>query len=91
MNTTIAELESIRKRLKKIRFDKGFTQEFMADKLDISQNSYHKLENGRTKICLRKFIDISKVLEIEISELINGPEKTYSFTKYYKTPIEKVF
>lgn len=90
MNTTISELKCIRERIKGIRYEKGFTQDNMADMLNISQNSYHKLENGYSKMSLYKFIDICKVLEIEITEVINGPDKTYSFSKYYKKPEVKI-
>ena len=86
MNTTNTELRNIRERIKEVRYKKGFTQDNMADMLNISQNAYHKLENGHSKMSLSRFIDICKVLEIEVSELINGPEKTYEFSKYYKKP-----
>jgi hypothetical protein len=39
---------------------------------------------------LSKFIDICKVLEVEITEVINGPEQSYAYSKYYKKPIVKV-
>ena len=90
MNTTATELKNIRERIKSIRFKKGLTQDNMADMLNISQNSYHKLENGHSKINLSKFIDICKVLEVETIELLNGPEQTYTFSKYYKNPLVKV-
>ncbi len=90
MNTTATELKNIRERIKTIRFEKGLTQENLADMLHISQNAYHKLENGHSKMNLSKFIDICKVLEIEAAELINGPEQAYSFSKYYKKPAVKV-
>jgi DNA-binding XRE family transcriptional regulator len=91
MNTTTEELEKIRERIKKIRFEKGLTQDNMASMLNISQNAYHKLENGHSKMNLSKFIDICKVLEIEMAEIINGPERTYTFSKYYKKPLVKVY
>ncbi len=78
-------VNDIRKRIKKIRVEKGYSQEYMADMLSISQNAYHKLERGRTRINLKKFIEIAKILEIEISELINGPEYVYMFSRYYQT------
>lgn len=87
MNTTGIELKEIRERIKRIRFEKGLTQDNMADMLSISQNAYHKLENGHTRICLSKFINICKVLKIDPVELINGPEKKYVFSRYYKKPI----
>ena len=84
MSTTQQSVDEIRERIKKIRTEKGYSQEYMADMLSISQNSYHKLERGHTRISLHKFIDIAKILEIETSELINGPEHVYLFSKYYK-------
>ena len=72
MPTSQQLVKDILERIKKIRVEKGYSQEYMADMLSISQNAYHKLERGHTRINLQKFIDISKILEIEISELING-------------------
>ena len=56
----------------------------MADMLCISQNAYHKLEKGHTRIHLEKFIDIANVLEVEVSDLFNGPDHVYVFSSYYK-------
>jgi transcriptional regulator with XRE-family HTH domain len=84
MPTSQQLVNDIRDRIKKIRIEKGYSQEYMADRLNISQNAYHKLEREHTRINLQKFIDISKILEIEISELINGPEYVYIFSRYYQ-------
>jgi transcriptional regulator with XRE-family HTH domain len=89
MPTSQQLVKDIRERIKKIRVEKGYSQEYMADMLNISQNAYHKLERGYTRINLQKFIEISKILEIEISELINGPEHVYMFSKYYKKSLLK--
>lgn len=84
MPTSQQLVKDIRERIKRIRTEKGYSQEYMADMLSISQNAYHKLERGHTRINLQKFIEISKILEVEISELINGPEYVYIFSKYYQ-------
>ena len=84
MHTTKQLVNDIRDRIKKIRIEKGYSQEYMAGMLNISQNAYHKLERGHTRINLQKFLDIARILEIEVSELINGPEYVYMFSKYYK-------
>jgi transcriptional regulator with XRE-family HTH domain len=89
MPTSQQLVKDIRERIKKIRVEKGYSQEYMADRLNISQNAYHKLERGHTRIHLQKFIEISKILEIEISELINGPEHVYIFSKYYQKNLLK--
>lgn len=91
MNTAQQLVDEIRERIKTIRLEKGYSQDYMADKLHISQNAYHKLEKGYSRIHLLKLIHISKILEIELIELINGPEYVYIFSKYYKkTLLRKV-
>ncbi|MEQ6123692.1 helix-turn-helix transcriptional regulator [Pseudotenacibaculum sp. MALMAid0570] len=84
MSTTQQIVEEIRERIKRIRLEKGYSQDYMADMLNISQNAYHKLERGHSRINLQKFIDIARILEIETAELINGPEYVYIFSKYYQ-------
>ena len=84
MSTTQQIVGEIRERIKRIRLEKGYSQDYMADMLNISQNAYHKLERGHSRINLQKFIEIARILEIETSELINGPEHVYIFSKYYQ-------
>ena len=88
MDTTQKLVKDIRERIKKIRVDKGYSQDYMAEMLDISQNSYHKLEKGHTRIHLQKFITISRILEVNASELINGPNHKYIFSNYYENDID---
>lgn len=87
MNTTQQIVKEIRERIKRVRLEKGYSQDYMADMLNISQNAYHKMERGHSRINLQKFIDIAKILEIETSELINGPEHVYIFSKYYQSQL----
>lgn len=84
MNTSKLQVEEIRERIRTLRIDKGYSQDYMADMLNISQNAYHKLEKGYTRIHLEKFIDIAKVLEVEVSDLFNGPDHVYIFSSYYR-------
>ena len=84
MNNSKIEIKEIRERIKTVRIEKGYSQDYMADMLNISQNAYHKLEKGHTRIHLEKFIDIAKVLEVEVSDLFNGPDHVYIFSSYYR-------
>ena len=84
MNNSKIIVEEIRERIKTVRIEKGYSQDYMADMLNISQNAYHKLEKGHTRIHLEKFIDIAKVLEVEVSDLFNGPDHVYIFSSYYR-------
>ena len=72
MKTSKLLVEQIRERIKIIRIEKGYSQDYMADMLNISQNAYHKLEKGHTRIHLEKFIDIAKILEVDFSELFKA-------------------
>ncbi|TSJ38915.1 helix-turn-helix transcriptional regulator [Mucilaginibacter corticis] len=60
-------LVNIRKR----RGELGYSQEYMALKLHISQNSYSKLELGITKLTVQKFLEISELLQVLPSSLTN--------------------
>ena len=84
MNNSKIIVKEIRERIKTVRIEKGYSQDYMADMLKISQNAYHKLEKGHTRIHLEKFIDIANVLEVEVSDLFNGPDHVYIFSSYYR-------
>lgn len=61
----------IEHRLEKIRKLKGFSQEYVAEKLHISQNLYSKMERGEAPVTLEKLTEICEVLEIDIKTLQN--------------------
>ena len=84
MKTSKLLVEGIRERIKIIRIEKGYSQDYMADMLNISQNAYHKLEKGHTRIHLEKFIDIAEILEVNFSELLKGSYYVYVFSGQYK-------
>ncbi len=70
MNNTLS------KNIRKYRELKGYSQEYMAGELHISQPSYAKLENDSTKITVDRLFSISKLLEIEIAELLDLKNQT---------------
>lgn len=47
-------MESILLKIKNQRLLKGYSQEYMGMKLDISQRAYGKIENGYTKLNFSK-------------------------------------
>ena len=47
-----------------IRLRKGYSQYYMANALDISQNSYCLLENGQTKFALDRIIQIAIIFDL---------------------------
>lgn len=60
-------LVGVSKKIEKIRKLKGFSQEYVAAKLSISQNAYSKIERGETKVTTVKLIEICEVLEVDVN------------------------
>jgi len=56
--------------IRKVRDLKGFSQEFMANRLTISQRQYSRIENNETELTLSKLETISDVLEVSIEQLL---------------------
>lgn len=57
-------------KIRKIRELKGYTQDYMATKLEMSQRSYSKLEKEEIKLDWQRIEKISDILEIEPTDLI---------------------
>jgi transcriptional regulator with XRE-family HTH domain len=57
--------------IRKIREFRNYTQDYLAAKLNISQNAYSKIELGYSSITLHRLIEITEILEISLVELIN--------------------
>lgn len=64
-------MDSIGFTIRKIREKKGFSQEYMASVLDISQASYARLENEETKITIERLQKIAEILETNIIDFFN--------------------
>ena len=58
-------IEEIRKRIKFIRLEKGYTQNYVGEQLHMSQISYHKLEKGKTSLKVQTLIDLAVILEVK--------------------------
>ena len=56
--------------IRKIREFRNYTQDYLAAKLRISQNAYSKIELGYSNITLRRLIEISEILEVELEDII---------------------
>jgi len=42
----------------------------MSDSLNVSQNTYFKIETGKTKLDIYRLIQISNILEFDLYELL---------------------
>lgn len=75
-----------------VRECKNYSQETMAEKLNITPGGYSKLERGESKMSVDKLIEIAQVLEIELSDLflIQGKAPIYAKNNHC-SPIQQQY
>lgn len=66
INKLIEEKEVVTK-IRNIRIQKEYSQEYIGVRLGIGQVVYHKLENGKTKLKIEILIKLAIILKVEIS------------------------
>jgi transcriptional regulator with XRE-family HTH domain len=72
MNTTLNhKVKAVAINIRKRREDLNYTQEYLAAKLNISQNAYSKIELGYTKITVERLFQIADILDSELTDLIS--------------------
>jgi len=70
-NTPVDRMKSINSKIKRLRLERNYTQDYLALKLNISQNAYSKLELGHSKLSLERLMQIAEVLEVDITIFFN--------------------
>lgn len=66
------KIKTVATNIRKIREYRNYTQEYLAMKLDISQNAYSKIELGYTKITLERLYQIANLLDVDPVELLKA-------------------
>lgn len=66
-------------KIRKTREAKGFSQEYVADKLGISQPAYNKVESGSTRPNPKRIAQLAEILDTDPEEWLQG-EEGYSIT-----------
>jgi transcriptional regulator with XRE-family HTH domain len=67
------EIKVVAANIRKTRLLRNYTQDYLAYKLNISQNGYSKIELGYTGLSVEKLIIIAKVLEVDPVKLLETP------------------
>ena len=65
-----AEMKVVAGNIRKVREFRNYTQDYLAAKLEISQNAYSKIELGYSKITLDRLFHIALILEVEVTHLL---------------------
>ncbi|QSW88628.1 MULTISPECIES: helix-turn-helix transcriptional regulator [Flavobacterium] len=68
---------SIKNKIKSIRELKNYTQEYMADQLGVTQAGYSKIEKGKTILSYVKLVEIAKILEVSVEDIISFDSQRY--------------
>lgn len=70
---------SVNEKIRKFREVKDWSQEQMAEKLNMSLNGYAKIERGESKIYLDKLEQIAQVFDIDVIELMQSDGRNICF------------
>ena len=68
---------SIKNKIKSIRELKNYTQEYMADQLGVTQAGYSKIEKGKTILSYVKLVEIARILEVSVEDIISFDRERY--------------
>lgn len=70
----VSPTELIATKIRTLRRNREYSQEYMAIMLHISQNAYSRLENGKTPLTLDRFYEVCQILQIKPAELLGMVE-----------------
>ena len=68
-------MKGIGEKIRKIRAIKGYSQEFMASQLKMTQNNYSRIELDHGKLNLGTLAEIAKVLAVDPIDILKFDEQ----------------
>ncbi|MEL1254377.1 helix-turn-helix transcriptional regulator [Flavobacterium sp. DGU38] len=69
---------TIKNKIKNIRELKNYTQEYMAEKLGVTQAGYSKIEKGKTSLSYEKLVEIGRILDVSVEDIIS-----FDYDRYF--------
>ena len=66
---------NVGEKIKKLRELKNYTQQYVADQLDLSLSGYGKIERNETDISISRLEQIAEVLGVDINTVLSFEEK----------------
>ncbi len=67
----------IENKIRNIRELKNLTQEYMAEKLGMTQAGYSKLEGGSTALTYPKLVQIAEILQVNVTDILAFDSQKY--------------
>ena len=71
---------TIKSKIKNIRELKNYTQEYMAERLGVTQAGYSKIEKGKTSLSYEKLVEIGRILDVSVEDIIS-----FDYDKYFNS------
>ncbi len=68
--------EMLGNRIKELRIVRGFTWEYVADKIGISRQKYARIENGANSITLDVLSKVSEILGVTVKDITKVLDET---------------
>ncbi len=62
-------------KIRRIREIRNYSQDYIAQKLDISPKAYSKIENEETRLSVDRLYQLAEILEVKPEDLLNFDEK----------------
>jgi transcriptional regulator with XRE-family HTH domain len=64
------KIEFMLTSIRETRLMKNYKQEYVAARINFSQNAYSKIECGKTRLTVRALYEIAAVLEINAADIL---------------------
>jgi transcriptional regulator with XRE-family HTH domain len=74
---SLDHIQRVTETLRLLRRKMEYSQEYMAFMLNISQNAYSRLENGKTPLTVNRLFEICTLLKISPGELLAADPDTF--------------
>jgi transcriptional regulator with XRE-family HTH domain len=71
MNSVNPQSTKIGNKLRQLRINKGYSQEYMAEILAVSQKTYSNMENDKTSISIEALKKIAEAYRVNILKLLS--------------------
>ncbi|MCO5280845.1 MAG: helix-turn-helix domain-containing protein [Chitinophagales bacterium] len=81
-------MKMLANRIKYFREVKNYSQEYVANQLGIAQNSYSKLETGKSAITTERLMELAKILEVSAEQLLKEDAPEFNLSNNH---IEKFY
>jgi transcriptional regulator with XRE-family HTH domain len=64
-------MKKIGLRIKKIRLERNYTQEYLATSLQITARAYQNIENNKSELTVRRLLEIAILLDVKPFDLLD--------------------